>query len=90
MNRAILSGTLVAHIGDSVTESGMDIHQATFRTFEPYGSGNGGREEYHPCVFFGSDAKLVRELALGAKLLLQGANRWNPVPGVHIHAVEVL
>lgn len=90
MNRVILSGTLAAHVGDSKTETGIDVHQATLRTFEPYGSGRGGREEFHPCVFFGQDAEHIRCMSVGQKLLLQGASRWFPAPAVHIHAVEVL
>ncbi len=89
MNKAILSGVLVAHIGSSKTDAGVDVHQATLKTFEPYLKGS-GREEFHPLVFFYEDAKRAAELPIGSKVLVQAAVRWIPAPGLHVHGLEVL
>ena len=89
MNKAILSGELVGHIGSTTTESNMEVHQATLRTFEPFLDGQ-GHEEFHALVFFGEDARRVRELPLGARLLIQASIRWAPAQCLHVHGLEVL
>ena len=89
MNKAILSGELVAHVGDFKGEGELDVHQATLRTFEPFLDGQ-GHEEFHALVFFGEDARRVRELPLGTRLLVQASIRWAPAQCLHVHGLEVL
>ena len=89
MNKAILSGELVGHLGDMTTEGNMEVHQATLRTFEPFLSGQ-GHEGFLALVFFGEDARRVRELPLGTRVLVQASIRWAPAQCLHVHGLEVL
>ena len=89
MNKAILSGELVAHVGDFKGEGELDVHQATLRTVEPFLVGK-GHTEHHALVFFGQDAVTARALEPGTRVLVQAAIRWTPVPCLHVHGLEVL
>lgn len=89
MNKCILTGELVAHVGDGKTDGGADIHQATLKSFEPWLQGK-GHEEFHPLVLFNEDARRARELPLGSRLLIQATIRWAPTPGLHVHGLEIL